>query len=224
MRSALVVRHFAGFGYSMVVSGSRLCESNLRLTFTAVNIATDVLLALVPIPLIWTLRMTVLSRLSLIVVLGLGICAAIAGIMRQASMAATFTDSEPWVHDTYVIWTFIELNIGIVAASLPATKPLLSRLYDTAKNLTGGSKTSGFISNKTIHIRQPHPSDIEGFAMDNQSVTMRPHANESANKRLWCNNQRASISGDINLTTFSPVGKGQILVTVTKYVEVHKIG
>ncbi|KAJ4330531.1 hypothetical protein N0V87_009924 [Didymella glomerata] len=109
-----------------------------------INIATDVLLAVIPIPLIWTLRMTIASRVSLTVVLGLGVFVAIAGIMRQASMGATFTDSEPWVHDTYAIWNFIELDTGIIAASLPATKPLLSQLCQIAKSLTKGTKMSGY--------------------------------------------------------------------------------
>ncbi|KAF3038265.1 hypothetical protein E8E12_000315 [Didymella heteroderae] len=119
-----------------------------------INIATDILLALTPIPLIWALRKTVLSRVSLTIVLGLGIFAAIAGVMRQASMATTFTDAEPWVHDTYAVWNFVELNMGIIAASLPATKAFFNQLYKTARSLAKGIKMSGFVSNEAMYIGQ----------------------------------------------------------------------
>ncbi|ORY07133.1 hypothetical protein BCR34DRAFT_489621, partial [Clohesyomyces aquaticus] len=43
-----------------------------RPTYTAVNIALDVLFATLPIPIIWTLRAGMRTRVSLIMILGLG--------------------------------------------------------------------------------------------------------------------------------------------------------
>lgn len=154
--------------------------------------------------------MTVVSRISLTLVLGLGIFAAIVGIMRQASMAATFTDSEPWVHDTYAIWNFIELDMGIIAASLPATKPLLNQLYKSVKTLISGNKMAGCVSNKTVYIRQGH-----------QSIGTRPFQDEAIKKQL-CNAKADSTGGSL-LPTSNSAGKGKILVTVTKHVEISKI-
>lgn len=170
--------------------------------------------------------MNVLSRVSLIVILGLGVFAAIAGIMRQASMTSTFTDSEPWVHDTYAIWNFIELDMGIIAASLPATKPLLSRFYDTARSLTRGTKASGFNSNiANVYIRQPHPPETEGFDMtpykSDHSIRISAQPDGVVNQGLWCANKRArSSSEDSILPRTDCAGKGAILVT--QHVEVNK--
>jgi hypothetical protein len=179
-----------------------------------INIATDVLLAVIPIPLIWTLRMTIASRVSLTVVLGLGVFVAIAGIMRQASMGATFTDSEPWVHDTYAIWNFIELDTGIIAASLPATKPLLSQLCQIAKSLTKGTKMSGYVSNNTVHIRQTHPST---------GTRSRQHGAINNNKHCCCDRLKVDSAGGSLLPIFYSAGKGEILVTITKHVEISKV-
>jgi hypothetical protein len=49
-----------------------------------------------------------------------------------------YTDAEPWVRDSYAVWQFIELNVGIIAASLPATKPLLSMCFDPASGFSRG--------------------------------------------------------------------------------------
>jgi hypothetical protein len=88
-----------------------------------VNISTDFLLALAPVPLIWKLQMPLRTRLSLVAILSLGIFAAVAGIIRQLS-SSQFGVLEPYVYDTCSIWNFIELDMGIIAASLPALKPL----------------------------------------------------------------------------------------------------
>ncbi|KAF2621923.1 hypothetical protein BU25DRAFT_296680, partial [Macroventuria anomochaeta] len=83
-----------------------------------IHIATDILLAILPTPLIWSLQMDTRARVSLIAILSVGIFAAIAGIIRQINVGPLDE------HDTYSIWNFIELHLGIIAASLPALKPL----------------------------------------------------------------------------------------------------
>jgi hypothetical protein len=62
------------------------------------------------------------ARVSLIAVLSVGILAAIAGIIRQIRIGPLDE------YDAYSIWNFLELHLGIIAASLPALKPLLKKL------------------------------------------------------------------------------------------------
>lgn len=105
-------------------------------------IVTDFILALLPIPLIWTLRISTRSHLSLTFVLGLGLFTAVVGIARQTSVPRMFTEAEPWVRDSYAVWQFIELNVGIIAASSPATKPLLSMFFDPANGFSRGGRSA----------------------------------------------------------------------------------
>lgn len=77
--------------------------------------------------------------LSLVAVLSLGICAAVAGIVRQLS-SSQFGVPKPYIYDTHSIWNLIELDMGMIAASLPALKQLFSWFRDTARDLTGKSK------------------------------------------------------------------------------------
>jgi hypothetical protein len=91
--------------------------------FAVIHIITDFLLAILPIPLVWNIQKDILTRLSLVVVLSLGILAAIAGIIRQLNVAPLDE------HDTYSIWNFNELHIGIIAASLPTFRLLFERIF-----------------------------------------------------------------------------------------------
>jgi len=101
--------------------------------YAVINILTDFLLALLPIPLIWKLQIPLRTRLTLVLILSLGLFAAVAGIIRQNTMRDS-KNPEPLIHDSYAIWSFIELDTGIIAASLPALKPLFNKFFDTMRS------------------------------------------------------------------------------------------
>jgi hypothetical protein len=104
--------------------------------------------------------MPLCMRLSLVAILSLGIFAAIAGIIRQLS-SSQFGVPEPYIYDSYSLWNFIELDMGIIAASLPALKPLFSWFRDTARDLTGKPKSAS----AERYQRQSSPVDDDGFAL-----------------------------------------------------------
>lgn len=161
--------------------------------------------------------MNLRSRLSLIVILSLGLFAAVAGIMRQTTTTRNPAETEPWIHDTYVVWNFIELDMGIIAASLPAIKPMFNWFYDTARSLTKATKFTAFGTNGANgYTRQPPRSEIEAFDMvprkAEQSVRISAHPNEIGDKGLG-DNQRANSSEDSILPRTEYAGKGGILVT-----------
>jgi hypothetical protein len=66
-----------------------------------------------------------------------------------------FSNPDPFVHDTFTIWRFIEYDVGIIAASLPSLKPLFKRVL----NGTRGTTPSG--PNKLRYSIRPEPSDDE---------------------------------------------------------------
>jgi hypothetical protein len=126
---------------------------------TVVNITTDFLLALVPIPLIWSLKLNLRSRLSLVAILSLGVFASVAAIIKQHN-AHQFRNPELYIHDAYSIWNFIELDIGIIAASLPTLKPLFSWLFETACSITRPTRGSGFGSRR-VQRYQKHAGSTD---------------------------------------------------------------
>ncbi|KAJ4992441.1 hypothetical protein SVAN01_02150 [Stagonosporopsis vannaccii] len=122
-------------------SGTAKCFSpdtftNIGLMNTIITIVTDFMIALLPIPLVWQLQLNLRSKISLMFVLSLGVFAAIAAIVKSEIQKTVFKDPDPFVHDRFTLWRFIELDIGIIAASLPALKPLFSWCLGAARNLT----------------------------------------------------------------------------------------
>lgn len=169
----------------------------LMLTPPVVHIITDFLLALIPVPLIWKLNMPLRTRMSLVVVLSLGIFAAIAGIVRQLS-TADFLAPEPWIHDTYGVWNFIELYVGMIAASLPAIKPLFNWFFNAARKISKGTKTSRFSSrNEGAEQRRVQPWDTDGFVLQSYEIRDEERGGISQESILPRGDERCRFGGAV---------------------------
>ncbi|KAI1771496.1 hypothetical protein F4818DRAFT_454617 [Hypoxylon cercidicola] len=102
-------------------------------TYTVMNIITDLFFALLPIPMLWNVRISTRTKASLICVLGLGVFACAAGIVKAVYLITVSNNTGDYLWDTadITIWISIETNTGIVAASLPCIKPMFKRILDS---------------------------------------------------------------------------------------------
>ncbi|RYP02650.1 hypothetical protein DL764_005695 [Monosporascus ibericus] len=96
---------------------------------SAQNIVSDWLYALLPIAMIWKVKMTTEAKLYVTLVLGLGIFASIATIVRihyltnlTDTLDILYSGTEP------MVWTLIEPGVAIIATSLATMRPLLRAL------------------------------------------------------------------------------------------------
>ena len=90
---------------------------------------TDVLLAVLPIPLIWSLSLNTRTKFALNCVLGLGLIAVGAGAVKVHAQAGFLKDPDRLYKDRFAVWAAIELYLGIIAASLPTLKPLAAAFF-----------------------------------------------------------------------------------------------
>ncbi|KAF9698141.1 hypothetical protein EKO04_003882 [Ascochyta lentis] len=169
---------------------------------SVINILTDFLLALLPVPLIWQLQLNLRTKISLILVLSLGLFACVAGIMKVRLNKTILSDPNRFIYDGYSMWNFVELDVGIIAGSLPAIKPLFNRFLDAARGLTSGpSKSSGLGDRNTLgYQRQAEQSDRDIALIDYRNdhgpfVRMSAHTPGSTEKVTW-SMERAKNSED----------------------------
>ncbi|KAJ4329048.1 hypothetical protein N0V84_000399 [Fusarium piperis] len=95
----------------------------------ALNIITDLLFAIViPTPMLWNLNVHFRTRATLIGILGLGVFACAAAFVRLGYMT-NYGKQGDWLWDSrnITIWTSVELNVGIIAGSLPCLRPIFRR-------------------------------------------------------------------------------------------------
>ncbi|KAJ4263102.1 hypothetical protein NW762_006720 [Fusarium torreyae] len=101
----------------------------LSYTNSALNIVTDLLFAIViPTPMLWNLNVHFRTRLTLIGILGLGVFACAAAFVKLGYVT-NYGQLGDWLWDSrnITIWTSVELNVGVIAGSLPCLRPLFRR-------------------------------------------------------------------------------------------------
>jgi hypothetical protein len=170
---------------------------------------------------VWKLRIPFRTRISLVVILSLGIFAAAAGIVKQLAVI-DFALPDPWIHDRYTIWSFIEMSVGIIAASLPAVKPMFNRFFDAARGISGRSKSDGYKGRTAGGCQKhSHPSDIDDIAMGKYKTShdVRISAQPPRRSEGW-NLQGANNSED-SILPRDELNQKSGGITVTNHVEVN---
>ncbi|KAH9207631.1 hypothetical protein DL95DRAFT_395890 [Leptodontidium sp. 2 PMI_412] len=113
--------------------------TNIGLFNSIVNIITDVLFASLPIPIVWKLQVNMRTKLSLICILSLGYFACVCSIVKTTIQVNVLKDPDSTRKDRYSIWNAIELYVGLLAASLPALRPLFKSMLDLRTRATASS-------------------------------------------------------------------------------------
>jgi len=104
-----------------------------------VNVATDFILFILPIPVISSLHLPRRQKLLLIVVFGLGLFPCAISIYRIRTLHAAAVSADPtWDNVGAATFSFLELTIGVVAVCLPTLRPLLAmgmpRLFESLRS------------------------------------------------------------------------------------------
>ncbi|CEJ57875.1 integral membrane protein [Penicillium brasilianum] len=103
---------------------------------------TDLTIGLLPVALIWNLRMNQRTKFAIIGVLGIG-CIASAAVIVRIPFVHSYKDTE-FLYNTYQIsiWSNVEAGLGITAGCLTTLRPLIRFLRDgssASRNRTPGS-------------------------------------------------------------------------------------
>ncbi|KAH7182421.1 uncharacterized protein B0J16DRAFT_321202 [Fusarium flagelliforme] len=113
---------------------------NLSYVGTAAQVASDWACATTPFFVVWKLQMTRRSNVAVVAVLGLGVLASVAALMRIISYK--YIDIRKYPDDHYVaqgrllLWSVLESSLARIACSLPSLKVLggcLARSMDRSK-------------------------------------------------------------------------------------------
>lgn len=121
----------------------------------SLNVATDLIFALViPLCMLWNLNMSFRTKLSLFFILGLGCFVCACAVVRISYLGA-YGASGDWLWDTVhlAVWSVIELNVGIIAGSLPSLRPLVRRFLGSiyGSGSRGGAGGGGRSNNNMYY-------------------------------------------------------------------------
>ncbi|KAI7787142.1 hypothetical protein LA080_000478 [Diaporthe eres] len=104
------------------------CLDSLTIWYIAagINITTDFIVFLLPIPLINSLQLPIRQRVLLIMVFCLGFFTCIMSIVRATKLEAVVKAGDPSYYGAPgAIWSMVELNCAILCACLPTVRQLI---------------------------------------------------------------------------------------------------
>ncbi|OJD34866.1 uncharacterized protein BKCO1_20000118 [Diplodia corticola] len=117
------------FTVEIIMAGLGSCRDLHSMYFAQAgfNIASDMVIMLIPVPLLARLQMPRSRRLALFGIFSVGFVAVLASILRVWTLSIWAKSSDvPYSGGPILIWSQIELNAAIVSASFPAMKALFA--------------------------------------------------------------------------------------------------
>ncbi|KAJ5279301.1 hypothetical protein N7478_004673 [Penicillium angulare] len=133
--------------WDRTIPGSCLNFSALWFFNAAMNIATDVTLLALPMPLLSHLQLPRTQKIALMGVFAMGIFVVITSILRLSGLrtVASSTDTS-YANVDASYWTAAECNVAIICASLPFLRPIISQVFP--KLLSTNSYNNRYTSNQ----------------------------------------------------------------------------
>lgn len=121
-----------------------------------VNFVTDILILLLPLPIVLSLRsMSRGKKIGAFTISSLGMSTIIASAVRMYILVMWYKDvhtQEKWGTDL-LIWGQVELNCGILGACAPFMRPLFRRYVERRTSRSGRSGPSGLSGRRAEAIR-----------------------------------------------------------------------
>ncbi|OHE92750.1 integral membrane protein [Colletotrichum orchidophilum] len=111
------------------------------------NIVTDIWILILPIKTLMGILRPRREKIALGIIFGVGVFATITSIVRLYTIYTYTLAKDPFQQSILInIWSMLEINIGIICASVPALKPLFTprALREAAgRNKPGGYQHHG---------------------------------------------------------------------------------
>ncbi|KAJ5688296.1 hypothetical protein N7536_010915 [Penicillium majusculum] len=132
----------------------------------AANVVTDILILLVPVPIVWSLQMRTTQKIGVCGVLLLGGFVCVASDIRIHYITYLHNNIDiTWALGDVAVWSTIEPCIGIICACLPVLQPFVRSLAKKMPSLPtkhiGTSQMPSVIQRISLHKLESSKYDIE---------------------------------------------------------------
>jgi len=124
--------------WDMTITDKRCINSGLFFILGSIpDFVTDLIILLLPLPAIWQLHTSTAQKAGITGVFALGSFTFVVSIIRFAELCVHGTNPDvTWALGNLGIWSTVEICVGIIAACLPTTWPLIVRVFPRLANGT----------------------------------------------------------------------------------------
>ncbi|KAI9792156.1 MAG: hypothetical protein M1816_002696 [Peltula sp. TS41687] len=159
--------------------GQCLTQYAVFISTASMTIICDSLVLLIPLRIIWGLKMNPKRKLVLGFVLLIGAFAVITSVVRITKMIPAVTKKDnTWYLSTVIFWSVIEMGSAIIALSTPALKPLFGKWM--SDDTPQGSRGYKGFDNAQTPGRRMSSYQMESFGSAKQASKAGATLSESA--------------------------------------------
>ncbi|KAK6857822.1 Satratoxin biosynthesis SC1 cluster protein 4 [Apiospora arundinis] len=157
-----------------------LSDPVMQLTNSIGNIATDVMLLLLPMPVLWNLKLPPRQKWSVIGIFSLGFLTCIVSLLRVIFVFDHGPSSDISFEGTTITgWTIAEVTTGLLASSLITLRPLMSKISPAAWRSRSGKSTGGTTTNNNKSNADPKSGAVSTTATtDKNGIADIENAND----------------------------------------------
>ncbi|QSZ35672.1 hypothetical protein DSL72_006794 [Monilinia vaccinii-corymbosi] len=161
----------------------------IQLGHAASDVATDLLVLALPLPVIWKLHMTKDRKIGLSFIFMLGSLSTAAGTARLVIVVKDIYETTTGSRDVRgvetnaMVWSYVEVGVGVVAACLPTLRPILGSR--TPESLINSVRSVVTLDSLSSSARRRAAASQESTAelKDYERLT-RDQSNLEANSRI----------------------------------------
>jgi len=137
---------------------------------TVVAAVIDWSFGLLPIWILWTVHLSNKRKIMVCFLLGLGVLASTAPIVRLPYLAGLLNNADfLWATTDVAIWSVVELGIGLIVISLPACRALLRSYRFFAPTIVTSSDAQYSGSKSSANNRSAHGDTFQQESLSSDS-------------------------------------------------------
>lgn len=106
-------------------------------TMSVIHVVQQVVLLSSPILILWTVRMDTYKKARLFTIWVAGAISVLGGLLRQTQSADEYASDIMWNYTSILLWTSVDLCMGLVTANLPVMDAFLFGSWVSPKTAYG---------------------------------------------------------------------------------------
>ncbi|KAH6714799.1 hypothetical protein BKA61DRAFT_363423 [Leptodontidium sp. MPI-SDFR-AT-0119] len=113
-----------------ITTGSCSGALEMCVTNSAANAAVDIAMLILPIAMLWNVRMAKRDKIGAVAILMTVSLVCIVSVIRLRAHVSILSDHDGiWITAKVIQWNAVEVHVGVICACLPHMKPLLRRHF-----------------------------------------------------------------------------------------------
>ncbi|KAF2455726.1 hypothetical protein BDY21DRAFT_350155 [Lineolata rhizophorae] len=122
------------YNWNRTIEGGKCANQILMFTIAAVfNLVTDLIIVIMPIPMLWGLRVPLAKKLGIIAIFSLGAVICVISLLRTIYVPTIDLADFHYSAATFGRWSVLEPTLGVINACLPVMRPVLVRFVRTTR-------------------------------------------------------------------------------------------